>query len=45
MKKEIVWFRIQLIAMGRFHTDWLNMLYPRLKLAKDLLSDEWGNIY
>lgn len=25
---------------GRFHTDWLNMLYPRLKLAKDLLSDE-----
>ena len=22
---------------GRFHTDWLNMLYPRLKLAKDLL--------
>lgn len=25
---------------GRFHTDWLNMIYPRLKLAKDLLSDE-----
>lgn len=25
---------------GRFHTDWLNMLYPRLKLAKDLLCDE-----
>lgn len=24
---------------GRFHTDWLNMMYPRLKLAKDLLSD------
>ena len=24
---------------GRFHTDWLNMLYPRLKLAKDLLTD------
>ncbi|KIR03972.1 Type III restriction-modification system methylation subunit [Lachnospiraceae bacterium TWA4] len=24
---------------GRFHTDWLNMIYPRLKLAKDLLSD------
>jgi len=23
---------------GRFHTDWLNMLYPRLRLAKDLLS-------
>lgn len=25
---------------GRFHTDWLNMIYPRLKLAKDLLSSE-----
>lgn len=25
---------------GRFHTDWLNMIYPRLKVARDLLSDE-----
>lgn len=25
---------------GRFHTDWLNMLYPRLKVAKDLLDDD-----
>lgn len=25
---------------GRFHTDWLNMIYPRVKLAKDLLSDD-----
>lgn len=25
---------------GRYHTDWLNMIYPRLKLAKDLLSDD-----
>ena len=24
---------------GRFHTDWLNMIYPRLKLARNLLSD------
>lgn len=24
---------------GRFHTDWLNMIYPRLRLAKDLLSN------
>ena len=24
---------------GRFHTDWLNMIYPRLKIAKDLLAD------
>ena len=25
---------------GRFHTDWLNMLYPRLKAAKDLLTND-----
>lgn len=25
---------------GRFHTDWLNMIYPRLKLAKDLLAED-----
>ena len=24
---------------GRFHTDWLNMIYPRLRIAKDLLKD------
>lgn len=27
-------------ANGRFHTDWLNMMYPRLKVARDLLSDD-----
>lgn len=25
---------------GRFHTDWLNMIYPRIKLAKELLADD-----
>lgn len=25
---------------GRFHTDWLNMMYPRLKMARDLLTDD-----
>lgn len=25
---------------GRFHTDWLNMIYPRLKIARDLLSKD-----
>ena len=25
---------------GRFHTDWLNMIYPRIKLAKDLLAED-----
>lgn len=27
-------------ASGRFHTDWLNMMYPRLRLARNLLSDD-----
>ncbi|MCR4575968.1 MAG: site-specific DNA-methyltransferase [Lentisphaeria bacterium] len=27
-------------ASGRFHTDWLNMLYPRLKVAQKLLMDD-----
>lgn len=27
-------------ANGRFHTDWLNMIYPRLRIAKDFLSDD-----
>jgi adenine-specific DNA-methyltransferase len=27
-------------ASGRFHTDWLNMMYPRLKLARDLLRND-----
>ena len=29
---------------GRFHTNWLNMIYPRIKLARNLLSDE-GSIF
>ena len=31
-------------ASGRFHTDWLNMMYPRLKLARNLLRED-GVIY
>jgi adenine-specific DNA-methyltransferase len=27
-------------ASGRFHTDWLNMMYPRLKLARNLLLED-----
>lgn len=27
-------------ASGRFHTDWLNMMYPRLRLARNLLADD-----
>ena len=27
-------------ASGRFHTDWLNMMYPRLKLARNLMRDD-----
>lgn len=29
---------------GRFHTDWLNMIYPRLKVAKDFLTED-GSIF
>ncbi|KYD35374.1 Type III restriction-modification system methylation subunit [Geobacillus stearothermophilus] len=29
---------------GRFHTDWLNMMYPRLKLARNLLRED-GSIF
>ena len=28
------------VTNGRFHTDWLNMIYPRLRVARDLLSDD-----
>jgi adenine-specific DNA-methyltransferase len=31
-------------ASGRFHTDWLNMMYPRLKLARNLLQDD-GSVF
>jgi len=31
-------------SSGRFHTDWLNMMYPRLKLARDLLRED-GSIF
>jgi adenine-specific DNA-methyltransferase len=31
-------------SSGRFHTDWLNMMYPRLKIAHSLLKDE-GTIF
>lgn len=27
-------------SSGRFHTDWLNMMYPRLKIARSLLRDD-----
>ena len=27
-------------SSGRFHTDWLNMIYPRLKVARDLLTED-----
>lgn len=33
-------FRLNNETNGRFHTDWLNMMYPRLRLARNLLSDE-----
>jgi adenine-specific DNA-methyltransferase len=32
--------RANLDSNGRFHTAWLNMIYPRLRLARDLLTDD-----
>lgn len=33
-------FEKNIDSNGRFHTDWLNMIYPRLKVARDLLSED-----
>ena len=33
-------FKKNLDSNGRFHTDWLNMIYPRLRVAKSLLADD-----
>ena len=33
-------FTINTESNGRFHTDWLNMIYPRLKVSRDLLSED-----
>ena len=33
-------FQRNVESNGRFHTDWLNMMYPRLKVARDLLTDD-----
>ena len=33
-------FRANNESNGRFHTDWLNMIYPRLRVAKSLLEDD-----
>lgn len=33
-------FSVNTETNGRYHTDWLNMMYPRLKLARNLLTDD-----
>jgi len=33
-------FSVNSESNGRFHTDWLNMMYPRLKVARDLLTED-----
>ena len=30
---------------GRFHSDWLSMMYPRLKLARDIIDKDFGSIF
>ena len=32
-------------ANGRFHSDWLSMMYPRLKLARNLLADDGSHVH
>lgn len=34
------WFSTNKDTSGRYHTDWLNMMYPRLRLARNLLRDD-----
>lgn len=33
-------FSVNAETNGRYHTDWLNMMYPRLKLARNLLTED-----
>lgn len=33
-------YEVNTDSNGRFHTDWLNMMYPRLRVSRDLLSDD-----
>lgn len=37
------WYKMvrNLETNGRFHSDWLSMMYERLKIARDLLTDDW----
>lgn len=37
---RVVDIKVNNESNGRFHTDWLNMIYPRLKVARDLLTDD-----
>ena len=40
MGNKLFDMRVNNESNGRFHTDWLNMMYPRLRLAKDFLSED-----
>ena len=35
-------YEVNTDSNGRFHTDWLNMIYSRLKIARDLLTEDGG---
>ena len=37
---EVAFRQGERIPNGRFHSDWLSMMYPRLKLARNLLADD-----
>lgn len=40
MSEELEKYKLNLKSTGKYHTNWLNMMYPRLRVAKDLLSDD-----
>lgn len=44
MNKEGIKLTTNTETNGRYHSDWLNMMYPRLKLARNLSTDD-GEIF
>jgi len=42
-EQDVEWYKMvkNTESNGRFHSDWLSMMYERLKVARDLLSNEW----
>ena len=43
IEQNTEWYKMvrNMETNGRFHSDWLSMMYERLKIARDLLTDDW----